>query len=161
MSGPAGALTGCGSAHSPSIFTIRDMTTTHHVHVRSDHVGATRRPIAFIAAGVAAAAACAIVAFTSIGSSGEPAVVDLDVEPVEVDASNLGEPASALLDGRAFAAAVQASVSGIQSASILLDGAAFGLAVNEAVAFMTNGSSLLHGTGFADAVDEAITAATD
>ena len=135
--------------------------TTRHDHFRSDPVGVTRRPVVFIAAGVAAAVACAMVAFSSIGSSGEPAVVGLDVEPVEVDASNLVEPVSALLDGRAFAAAVQASVVGMRSPSILLDGAAFELAVNEAVAFMTNGSALLHGTGFADAVAAAVAAATD
>lgn len=160
MSGRAGALTGCGSAHSPVIFTIGDMTTTHHFHVRSNHVGVTRWRIPFIAAGVAAAA-CAAVAISSIGSSGEPAVVDLDAEPGEVDALNLVEPVSALLDGRVFAAAVHASAADIQSPSILLDSAAFELAVNEAVAFVTNGSALLHGTGFADAVAKAVTAATD
>lgn len=137
-----------------------DMTTTHHFHVRANHVGVTRRPASFIAAGVAAAA-CALVAISSIGSSGEPAVVDLVVEPAEVDALNVVEPVSALLDGRAFSAAVQAVVSGILSPSILLDGAAFELAVNEAVAFVTNGSALLDGTAFADAVAKAVTAVTD
>ena len=136
------------------------MTTTHHFHVRSDPVGITRRPVSFIAAGVATAA-CAVIAVSSIGSSDETAGVHLDVEPVEVNAMSVVEPVSALLDGRAFAAAVQAGVSGIQSPSILLDSAAFELAVNEAVAFVTNGSALLHGTGFVDAVAKAVTAATD
>jgi hypothetical protein len=136
------------------------MTTTHPFHVRSDHGARTRRPVALVA-GVAAAAACAVVAISSIGSSGEPAVVGLDAQPVEVNVSNLTEPVSALLDGRAFAAAVQAGMSRVQRSSILLDGAAFDRAVNDAVAFMTNGSALLHGTGFADAVANAITAATD
>ena len=136
------------------------MTTTHHFHVRSDHVGLTRRPFPLITAGVAAAA-CAIVAIGSIGSSGDTAIVDLAVEPAEDAASNVIEPVSALLDGRAFAAAVQAGIVGVSSPSILLDGAAFETAVNEAVAFVTNGSALLYGTGFADAVATAVTAATD
>ena len=158
MSGRVGALTECGIADSPAIFKIGKMTTTHHFHVRSDHVGVARRHVSFLAAGVAAAA-CVAVAISSIGSSDEAAVVDLAVQPVEVDASSIVEPASALLDGRAFAVAVEAGVSGIDSPSILLDGAAFELAVNEAVAFVTNGSALLHGTGFADAVAEAVAAA--
>lgn len=159
VSGRAGALTRCGSAHSPAIFTLGDMTTTHQVRVRSNHIDVTRRHTPFIAAGVAAAA-CAVVAISSIGSSGERAVVDLDVEPIEVELLNAIEPVSALLDGRAFAAAVEAGMSDIQSRSILLDGAAFELAVNEAVAVVANGSALLYGTGFADAVAKAVTAAT-
>lgn len=159
MSARVGALTGCGSAHSPWIFTIGDMTTTPHVHVRSGHVGVTRRHVSFVAAGLAAAA-CAAVAISSIGSSDEAAVVDLAVQPVEADASSIVEPVNALLDGRAFAVAVEAGVSGIDSPSILLDGAAFEMAANDAVAFVTNGSALLHGTGFADAVDRAVIAAT-
>ena len=136
------------------------MTTTHHFHVRSDHVGDTRRPVAFIAAGVAAAA-CAVVAISLSGSSGDTAVVDLAVEPAEVDALNLTGPVSALLDGRAFAAAVQAGIAGVGSPSILLDGAAFERAVNDAVTYLTNGSVLLYGTGFADAVAKVVAAATD
>lgn len=160
MSGRSDALTWCGSAHSPAIFTVGNMTTTHHVHVRSDHVGHSRWHVSFIAAGVVAAA-CAMVAISSIGGSGESAVVDLAVEPAEVVALNVVEPVSALLGGRAFAAAVQAGLSRLQSPSILLDGAAFELAVNDAVAFVTNGSALLYGTGFADAVAKAVAAATD
>ena len=153
-------LTGCGIGRSPAICTVGNMTTTHHFHVRADHVGASHRLGPFIAAGLAAAS-CAIVAITSIGSSGESSVVDLEAEPAVVDALSVIEPVSALLDGRAFAAAVEFSVSHIVSPSILLDGAAFDLAVNEAVAFIANGSALLDGTAFADAVAKAVTAATD
>lgn len=98
-----------------------------------------------------------------VADVGRPAVVDLAVQPVEVDALNIVEPAGALLHGRAFAAAVQAGISatGIQSPSILLDGSAFELAVNDAVAFVTNGSALLYGTGFAGAVAKAVNAAKD
>ena len=160
VSGGEIALTGCGSAHSPAIFTIGKMTTTHHFHVRSNHVGVTRWPTSFVAAGVVAAV-CVVVAFGSIGSSGETAVVDLDVGPAELGPLSAIEPGSALLDGRAFSAAVQAGMSRIQSPSILLDGAAFALAVNDAVAFVSNGSALLHGTGFADAAATAVAAARD
>ena len=153
------ALTGCGSARSPAIFTIGKMTTSHQFHVRSNHVGVVRWPVSFVAAGVVAVV-CMVVASGSVGSSGETAVVDLEVGLAEVDALSAIEPVSALLDGRAFATAVEAGMSRIQPLSILLDGAAFEQAVNEAVASVTNGAALLHGIGFADAVAKAVAVAT-
>ena len=133
------------------------MTTIHHFHVRSAHDGVIRRPVPFIATGIAAAACAVVVALISVGGTGAIAII----EPAVDDAFAGNEQVAASLEGRAFAEAVQSSVSGIPSPSILLDGAAFALAVDEAVAFASNGSALLHGTAFADALAKKVAAAAD
>lgn len=135
VSGPPVALTGCGTGRKPVVLTMGGMAPAPQFHVPSGHAGAVRRPLQV--AGIAAACALGAFVATVIATAGgpeHPASVDRVVLPPVAQLSGVDAPSSALLDGDAFASAIDAVIAALPPPrSALLDGDAFALAVAEAL----------------------------